>query len=665
MPRIVSFAAIAAMAVLGLAPPAGADPPPLADSLGAASPDQVAQAVAGALEELAQPAAALDPLGEQPPEAVAPVAQEVGQAAVLEAGPAGAAELFLPSATGAVAAFVTAPLGAREFSVAGVTWQGGPAPGRVLARAYQAGEWTDWYDLEADGGPDPGSAEGGGAAGASGPLVAAGATGLQIQVLSQAGQALPQAIGAAVVPLAAVEAAGPAGGLAAAAAGPAIQPRSAWGAAPADYSGNTPKGQPELAAQLKGAIIHHQAGSNTYTQAQVPGIIRSIQSWHMGNNGWNDIGYNFLVDKFGGIWEGRQGGVTLNVVGAHATNFNTGSTGVCLLGDLDKVEPTAEALQAAGQVVAWRLSLAGITNLKGSTVYPNDPKQATQPVVAGHRDVQATTCPGRYLYAKLDQLRNHEAAAPEPAPAAELKVWTTVSPDLTGDGRGDIVVIDGAGRLWVYPMASAAALGPRRQIGNGWQGWSVVGPGDWNKDGYADLMGVAPNGDLYLYPGPGFSRKTQVGNGWTGYTVRPSGDIDGDGNADVLAIDDQTQLLYLYRGNGQGGWVKGGRKQVGNGWAGYDLHAAGRVNPDKLADIFSIDAAGYLYTYLAKPGGGFKAKVRSGNGWNGFTLHAGSDMTGDGLADLVGLDQATGSLYVYRGLGDSRFAMKRELAQNW
>ena len=97
----------------------------------------------------------------------------------------------------------------------------------------------------------------------------------------------------------------------------------------------------ELRAAIRLAIIHHTAGQNDYTRAQAPAIVRGIELFHVKGNGWNDIGYNFLVDRFGTIYEGRYGGVDRNVIGAHALGFNTGSVGIALLGTYGSTKPSA------------------------------------------------------------------------------------------------------------------------------------------------------------------------------------------------------------------------------------------------------------------------------------------------------------------------------------
>ncbi|MDR2564624.1 MAG: FG-GAP-like repeat-containing protein [Bifidobacteriaceae bacterium] len=712
----VSALAIGLVAV-GPALPADAVPtgPPVfvalsASGVGAVDPAAVADAVSQALD-----AAPGDPITVKPSESAAPAGEaaveaEAGGVATLDAAPVGSAEVSLDQPGGEVEVLVTDALATAEFSVAGVTWEGDVEPGRVLARAYQDDEWTEWFDLEAADGPDPTSAEGRRAKPGSGPLVVAGSTAIQIQVLSEPGGELPDGVAPAVVPLNAEEqdpdpsAAGVSDAVSAlgspgaskpgraqavesvtgtvlgaaptaSPAKPTINERSLWNAAPADYSGNTPKGQPEVASRLVGAIIHHQEGNNNYTQAQVPGIIRSIQTWHMGNNGWDDIGYNFLIDKFGGIWEGRQGGVDKNVVGAHAFEFNTGSTGVCFLGSMETAEPTAVALDAAGRLVTWRLSLAGITTLTGNTVYPADSRHQSKPIVAGHRDVNATTCPGRYLYAKLDFIRTYTAANPDPEPKPEPEPepqpfgdfkQVVASPDMDKDGRGEILAVDGVGRLFMFPMVSATALGAPRQIGSGWTGFTLLAPGDWDGNGYADLMSINSRGLLIFYPNDGHLLFTSrvIGSGWTGYVAQPSADLDGDGKRDLLAVEPGGARMFLYRSNGRGDFLPG-RTQVGSGWARWTLRAAGDLNRDGIGDILGVSPTGYLYYYPGVRGGGFGASKCVGNGWTPWLLLGGGDLTGDGAADIAGLHLDLRVVNLYPGLGTGWFGGALRIASGW
>ena len=122
---------------------------------------------------------------------------------------------------------------------------------------------------------------------------------------------------------------------------PPIVPRAAWGA---DES--IRRNGPEYAAAIRFAIVHHTAGPNSYSPSQAAAIMRGIQIYHVKSNGWNDIGYNYLVDRYGTVYEGRFGGIDKNVVGAHARGFNTGSAGVAVIGTFESAGVPAAAERA-------------------------------------------------------------------------------------------------------------------------------------------------------------------------------------------------------------------------------------------------------------------------------------------------------------------------------
>ena len=108
------------------------------------------------------------------------------------------------------------------------------------------------------------------------------------------------------------------------------------------------------------AVVHHTAGTNSYTRAQAAAIVRGIEVYHVQGNGWNDIGYNFLVDRFGTVYEGRGGGVDRNVIGAHAEGFNTGTAGIALLGNYTSAVPPLAQQNALATLLAWRLDVAHV-----------------------------------------------------------------------------------------------------------------------------------------------------------------------------------------------------------------------------------------------------------------------------------------------------------------
>jgi hypothetical protein len=183
---------------------------------------------------------------------------------------------------------------------------------------------------------------------------------------------------------------------------PSIIPRPSWGA-----DEKIRKGAPSYATSIGFAVVHHTAGSNKYTASQSAAIVRGIEAYHVKGNGWNDIGYNFLVDRYGQVFEGRFGGVEKNVIGAHAEGFNTGSVGVAVIGTYSDAAPPAAAQTALANLLAWRLDIAHVDSL-GTVTWASggNPRfPAGTPVflraISGHRDTGFTTCPGNALYARL------------------------------------------------------------------------------------------------------------------------------------------------------------------------------------------------------------------------------------------------------------------------
>jgi N-acetylmuramoyl-L-alanine amidase/LGFP repeat len=305
------------------------------------------------------------------------------------------------------------------FSLLGITWQPRASDG-VLAqvRVRAGGQWTGWQTLAVDGehGPDSG-AESGDAAGRDGtePLWVGSADGVQARVATTDGRPVRDVRVSLIDPGAAPEDAasaldaaatgstfaGTATGLPAPYPRPAIVNRAGWGADESLRSFNPDCNVPKLGSTIKAAFVHHTAGSNTYTSSQSAGLIRSIYAYHVQGRGWCDIGYNFLVDKYGRIFEGRYGGILFPVIGAHTENYNTDSFGVSLMGDFTSTEPTAAIMESAAKVIAWKLD-GHYRDPKGTVVMNG----TTLNVISGHRDTKATECPGTRVYALLPALRS-------------------------------------------------------------------------------------------------------------------------------------------------------------------------------------------------------------------------------------------------------------------
>ena len=200
-------------------------------------------------------------------------------------------------------------------------------------------------------------------------------------------------------------------------------PREDWGA-----SSCVPREAPSYGT-VKAVQVHHTVSLNDYTPEEAPQIVLAICRYHRNSNGWNDIGYNALVDKYGTIYEGRAGGLDQAVIGAHAQGFNSQTAGVANIGDYSSVGASQDALSATATYIRWKLGvhsqpLSGpvtLTSAGGSeSRYPAGTSVTLQRV-SGHRDTGKTACPGAALYGQLDDIRALvETGAPFASAAARV-----------------------------------------------------------------------------------------------------------------------------------------------------------------------------------------------------------------------------------------------------
>ncbi|MEV4972911.1 peptidoglycan recognition protein family protein [Streptomyces scopuliridis] len=162
---------------------------------------------------------------------------------------------------------------------------------------------------------------------------------------------------------------------------------------------------------VKAAFVHHSATGNNYRCTQAPSVLRSIYRYHVKSSGWRDIGYNFAIDKCGNIYEGRAGGVTRPVLGAHTLGFNTNSVGIAVLGTFGGTNPRSAATTAVAKLTAWKLGLHGV-NARGKATLTSagngkygKGRKVRLNAISGHRDGFSTDCPGSRLYGKLSAVR--------------------------------------------------------------------------------------------------------------------------------------------------------------------------------------------------------------------------------------------------------------------
>jgi hypothetical protein len=350
----------------------------------------------------------------------------------------------------------------RRFDLVGLRWRAGGDPGitrirvRDVRRGWQA--WTRMADDHAGG------------AGAE-PVWAGGADAYQLRTDARPGALRARFVNAtgsatATARLMTALRRGAHGVLAALAGSPAhaqvpapgsrpappIIPREQWGADQCRPTVDPSYGEVKL------GFVHHTVNANSYSRAQSAAIILSICRYHRNTKGWHDIGYNFLVDRYGQIFEGRAGGIDQPVVGAQAQGYNGVSTSVANIGTFAQAAPTAAGVRATAELLAWKLSLHGapvtgsveVTSAGGPMNRHPDGSRVTFARIASHRDADRTSCPGDALFAQLPEIRAQAAALapqyvflPPPGAVTLQAADTTLDYPQPAEVSGRVTAADG------------------------------------------------------------------------------------------------------------------------------------------------------------------------------------------------------------------------------
>lgn len=195
----------------------------------------------------------------------------------------------------------------------------------------------------------------------------------------------------------------------------AVSSRADWGA---DEAKLTWKAE---YARASFVVVHHTAGTNSYSMDESASVVRAIYHYHAVTLGWGDIGYNFLVDKWGRAFEGRSGSLAAPSgqmsIGAHDRGFNTGTMGISMMGDYSSITPSNATLDTVGKLAGWLLSRAGVSATGSGSFTPTlsngklvKGETITVNRVSGHRDTYPTSCPGDAGYAQLSRIRSAAAA---------------------------------------------------------------------------------------------------------------------------------------------------------------------------------------------------------------------------------------------------------------
>ncbi|MFE4833401.1 FG-GAP-like repeat-containing protein [Arthrobacter sp. NPDC056691] len=321
----------------------------------------------------------------------------------------------------------------------------------------------------------------------------------------------------------------------------------------------------------------------------------------------------------------------------------------------------------AGITGSWRLSGVPVWATAGRLDFPGEAQNLCR---------TASFSGGRvYLSQWYDDVRDYDltcdpyAFTPLPVPASALSRSTA---DFNGDWNTDILArVTATAELRLYPGNGRGGRLPGVRVGTGWNGFSALEtPGDFNGDGPQDVFArEAATGYLWMYRGNGtggFLPRIRLGTGWNSFSaIIGPGDFSGDQRVDILARESATGFLWLYRGNGTGAFLP--RIRVGSGWNAFNaLVGPGDMNGDGAADVLARESAtGVLWLYRGSGAGGWLPRVRVGAGWNAMTaVVSPGDFTGDRNPDLLARD-AAGVLWLYPGLGTGQFGSRVRISAGW
>ena len=311
----------------------------------------------------------------------------------------------------------------HRFNLLGMRWRRGATPEIEVRVRRAAGRWSRWQELEA-----------GHAARSTDPLWVGAANGVQYRLSRAVSGLRLHFVNVAAFRRRARAAQDPQ---------PDVVSRAEWGA-----SACPPRRTPGYGS-VKAVHVHHTVSLNDYSPDEAPAMVLAICRYHRNSNGWDDIGYNALVDKYGVLYEGRAGGLDQAVIGAQAQGFNSETAGIASIADHTSVGATPETLGALARYIRWKLQvhgqpLSGQVELRSSggsaTKYPAGAR-VTLDRVSGHRDTGRTACPGELLYGQLDDLRAMVASG-----AAGVPTFATRLSAALADYRvdfGEVVPVTG------------------------------------------------------------------------------------------------------------------------------------------------------------------------------------------------------------------------------
>ena len=414
------------------------------------------------------------------------------------------------------------------------------------------------------------------------------------------------------------------------------------------------------------AVIVHHAGGNGYSQSAVPGIIRGFCNFHVNGRGWDDIGYNFLVDRFGDVWEGRTASKTSAIRGAHTTGFNDSTQGVAIIGNFQTQAPSTAQINSLRQILNWLTGWHSIDPTGRVTLYAFEPRNnlfehgeaVTVPTIIGHRDLGQTACPGAHFYPMLPQLRASVVPVDFGIDLTNIRcdgriptIVGTPGPDQLIGTPGDDVIHGLAGNDKITGAAGNDYVcggdgNDYLMSGSGVD--SVFGGSGTDTCGADARVGceVLINDEMFFYRNTGEFRYDKLnpdgtlgsailnGSGYTtGWSSISAVDLDGDGQDEMLFYRDDGLFRYyqIDQNANLGSPILAGSKYT----AGWSSISAVDLDGDGQDEIFFYREDGLYRYYNIASNGKIGSPIASGDdythGWDSITA---VDLDGDGQDEM-------------------------------
>jgi len=428
-------------------------------------------------------------------------------------------------------AIATGALLTDGFGLVGVTAEAPLDPSsRVLVRVREGDDWSAWTPLMvSDHRPDPDSAEADGIRYGTEPLLTDEADGVQVRIDTPGGE-VPQNAQVVLLDNPVVPADGalpdpkrpdpgaPVATVAAATIGasmPVIITRAQWGADESMRSA-----APQYSGTIKAAFVHHTVTRNDYTPEEAAQQVRNLYGWFTKGLRYSDMAYNFIVDRFGRLYEGRAGGMDQAVIGGHTAGFNNETFAVSALGNFQKLNPPPDQLAAMDEsiasLMAWKLAMnhrdpngqAELVSDSGNGTSKYQPGQVARAlVIGGHRDIGATKCPGQFMETQLPAIRAATASK------MGVTIFNPAVSPATGYGSPDPLTVTAtstAALSWTMTVTSRCGTAVRTLTGTQDAGGPLAITWDKRDDagnlvppGAYSMTVTGSSGDDAIYPWTG------------------------------------------------------------------------------------------------------------------------------------------------------------------